>query len=82
MKGTIKFKDAERIRLAKIGKQMGLKALKDVACIVKPETILAWYKKLIVKKFDGSEFRKYPGKPKTDAELENLVIQFALENPS
>jgi len=82
LKGIVKFKDAERIKLAKIGKRMGLKALKDVACIVKPETLLGWYRKLIAKKFDGSEFRKYPGKPKINAELENLVIQFAEENPS
>ena len=26
----------ERIRLAKIGKRIGLKALKEIACIVKP----------------------------------------------
>ena len=48
---TIKFKDTEWIRLAKISKRMGLKALKDVACIVKPETLLGWY-------------RKYPGNQK------------------
>jgi putative transposase len=40
LKGTIKFKDAERIRLVKIAKRMGLKALKEISCIVKPETIL------------------------------------------
>ena len=39
LKGRINFKDTERIRLAKIGKRIGLKALKDIACIVKPETL-------------------------------------------
>jgi len=33
----------ERIQLAKIDKRMGLKALKEVSCIVKPETILKWF---------------------------------------
>ena len=80
LKRRIVFKDTERKRLAKIGKQMGLKALRDVACIVKPETILGWYRKLIAKKFDGSEFRKYPGRPKIDAEIENLVVKLAEEN--
>ncbi len=28
----------ERIRLAKIGKRIGLKALKEISCIVSPET--------------------------------------------
>ncbi len=49
LKGRIGFKDTERIKLAEIGKRMGLKALKGVACIVKPETILGWYRKLIAR---------------------------------
>ena len=81
-KGAVKFKDAERIRLAKIGKQMGLKALKDVACIVKPETIMGWHRILVAKKYDGSGFRKYPGRPQINTEIEKLVIQFAEENPN
>jgi len=32
-------------------------ALDDVANIVKPETILGWYRKLVAKKFDGSKAR-------------------------
>ncbi len=82
LKGRIVFKDTDRIRLAKIGNRLGLKALKDIACIVKPETILGWYRKLISKKFDGSMIRKYPGRPKINIEIENLAIQFAEENPS
>ncbi len=46
------------------------------------EEILIRNEYLIAKKFDGSEFRKYPGKPKINVELENLVLQFAEENPS
>jgi len=78
----LRFNNSERIRLAKIGKQIGLKALKEIACIVKPETILEWFRRLIAKKFDGSEFRKKVGRPKTDHVLEYLIIQFAEENPS
>ncbi|MBU2643427.1 hypothetical protein KKI24_01885 [bacterium] len=47
IKGRIVFKDTERIRLAKMGKQMGLKALRGAACIVKPETILVVCIKLL-----------------------------------
>ena len=32
-------------------------ALADVANVVKPETILGWYRKLVVQKFDGSKSR-------------------------
>ncbi len=46
----LRFNDHERIRLAKIGKQIGLKALKKIACIVKPGTILEWFRRLIAKK--------------------------------
>ncbi len=41
--GRIPMTDDERIRLAKLGKRLGAKALKDIANIVIPETILAWY---------------------------------------
>lgn len=39
----------QKIRLAKIGKRIGLKALKEIACIVKPETILEWFRKLVAR---------------------------------
>lgn len=78
----LRFNDHERIRLAKIGKHIGLKALKEIACIVKPETILEWFRRLVAKKFDGSKNRKKVGRPRIDHELESLIIQFAEENPS
>ena len=76
----IRFNDYERIRLAKIGKRLGLKALKDVATIVKPETIMAWFRKLVAKKFDGTPFRKTHGRPRIDHEIEALVVKIAEEN--
>lgn len=78
----LRFNDHERIRLAKIGKQIGLKALKEIACIVKAETILEWFRKLVAKKFDGSKYRKTVGRLKIDRKLEALIIRFAEENPS
>jgi putative transposase len=73
----VQFKDSERIQLAKIGKRMGLKALKEISCIVKPETILKWFRKLVAKKFDGSSYRKKFGRPPISLELEHLIVQFA-----
>ena len=58
LQGRIKLSNTERIRLAKIGKKLGLKALRDAAMIVKPETILAWYRKLISSKMDNSKIEK------------------------
>lgn len=76
----IQFNDSERIQLATIGKKIGVKALKEIGCIVKPETILKWFRQLIAKKFDGSKNRKYPGRPKVDAEIEKKVVTMAKEN--
>src|SRR5215469_11720061 len=76
----LRLSDPERRTLAEIGKQLGRKALEKVACVAKPNTILAWYQRLIARKFDGSRSRSYPGRPRTSAEVEELVVRFAREN--
>jgi hypothetical protein len=68
--------------LAEIGKRVGRKALAQVACIAKPDTILGWYRRLVAAKFDGSKDRTYPGRPRISAEIEALIVRFARENPS
>jgi putative transposase len=78
----VRLSDGERKTLAEIGKQLGRHALAEVATIVKPETILAWHRTLVAKKFDGSPQRKAPGRPPIDAELETLVVRLAQENRS
>ena len=61
-------------------KRLGRKALEEVAQIVRPETILAWHRRLIAKKFDGSKNRS-PGKGgSTSDPIEELVLQLAREN--
>ena len=46
----ISFSNCERIRLAKLGKSIEIKFLRDIAMIVKPETILTWYRNLVASK--------------------------------
>jgi putative transposase len=41
---------------------------------------LAWYRKLIAKKFDGSKHRCYPGRPSIEPKLEELIVKMAREN--
>jgi tetratricopeptide (TPR) repeat protein len=43
--------------------------------------LLAWYRKLIANKFDGSNVRKSWGRPRVDEETERLVVRMAKENP-
>ncbi|HEV2202404.1 MAG TPA: hypothetical protein VGR73_21510, partial [Bryobacteraceae bacterium] len=47
----------ERVTLAEIGKRLGRRALREVACVARPDTILAWYRRLAAEKFDGSQHR-------------------------
>ena len=82
IKGRIQLGDGERKTLAEIGKQLGKSALEDVASLVKPDTILAWHRKLIAQKFDGSTQRPAPGRPAIDPEVEALVVCMAQENRS
>src|SRR5438105_2332469 len=53
--------DAQRSTLAEIGKRLGRQALQQMARVANPDTILAWYRKLIAQKFDGSKYRRIRG---------------------
>src|SRR6185369_7109401 len=64
----LRLSDPERSTLAEIGKRLGRKALAQVACVAKPDTILAWYRRLVAQKFDGSKQRSYPGRPPVQSE--------------
>lgn len=75
----MRFTDDQRRRLAARAKELGRRLLAEVATIVTPETLLAWHRKLIAKKDDGSANR-IPGRPRTMAEVETLMIQMAEEN--
>jgi HTH-like domain len=77
----IRFSDDQRRRLAAKAKKLGRKVLAQVATIVTPETLLAWHRKLIAKKYDGSAHR-IPGRPRTAAEIAALVTRMAEENRS
>src|ERR1700682_3605889 len=77
---TLRLSNAERATLAEIWKRLGRKALREVACVAKPDTILAWYRRLVAKKFAGSKHRQYPGRPRISSEVEALVVRMAREN--
>src|SRR3954468_8660726 len=76
----VRLTDPQRATLAAIGKRLGRQALAHVASVGKPETILAWYRKLIAQKFDGSKHRAYPGRPTVSREITELIVRMAREN--
>ena len=65
----LRLTDPQRSTLAEIGKRLGRKALAEVAVVAKPETILAWYRRLIARKFDGSKYRNAVGRPPVSREM-------------
>src|ERR1700682_934268 len=79
LSARLRLSNPERITLAEIGKRLGRKALRDVACVAKPDTILAWYRRLVAQKFDGSKDGQYPDRPPVSSEVETLVVRMARE---
>ena len=79
LKGRLKFSDAERAKLGEIGRRLGRKALGEVATAALPDTILAWYRRLVARKFDGSRARRTLGRPRIDREVEQLIVRMAEE---
>jgi|SRR5439155_16649062 len=53
IKGRLLLSDAEKATLAEIAHRLGRRALEELAAVAKPDTLLAWYRKLITNKFDG-----------------------------
>ena len=80
LKGRLKLSDAERATLGEIGHRLGRKVLGEVANVARPDTILAWYRKLVARKFDGSKARRGPGRPRVGRGLERLIVRMAEEN--
>src|SRR6266498_5049581 len=70
----LRLNDNQRRRLAAKGKQLGRRALAEIATIVTPETLMAWHRKLIAQKYDGSE-KRGPGRPRTAGEIAALVVR-------
>jgi putative transposase len=80
--GRVRLTDTERKTLAKLGQQLGRKALAEVATIAQPDTILAWHRTFADQKVDTSEPRTSVGRPRIDKEIEDLVVRMACENRS
>jgi hypothetical protein len=69
----------QRRRLAVKAKKLGWCVLHEWTTIVTPETLLAWRRKLIAKKYDGSK-RRGPGCLRTQDDIQQCVVRMATEN--
>ena len=79
-KGRLRLTDEQRRSLTEAALAMGRALMKEVVSIVKPETILAWQRRLERQKWDYSARRTPPGRPRTPSEIEALVCRLAREN--
>jgi putative transposase len=77
----LRFTNDQRIRLAARAHTLGRHVLTELRSIVTPDTLLAWHRTLIARKYDGRQ-RRGPGRPPVVAELRECVVRMATENPS
>ena len=71
----LKLTDDERRRLAVKGKALGRKVLGAVACIVTPDTILAWHRRLVAMMWTFP--RKKVGRPTVTKDVHELIVEMA-----
>jgi transposase InsO family protein len=75
----LRFTDHQRVRLAAKAKNLRRRVLQEIGAIVSPDTLLAWHRHLIARKYDG-QHRRGPGRPRVMAEIRQLVVRMATEN--
>jgi hypothetical protein len=76
----IPFTDEQRKRLAIAGKALTPEERETCCELVRPKTILDWFRKLATQKYDGSAQRRKPGRPRKPGDIRELVIRLAREN--
>jgi len=72
----LRFTNDPRIRLAAKAKLLPRRMLRELSTIVSPDTLLAWHRHLIARKYDG-HYQRGPG---VTAEIRQLVVRMATEN--
>jgi transposase InsO family protein len=75
----LRFTNDQRRRLAAKARILGRHALREISTIVTPDTLLAWHRTLIARKYDGTP-RRGPGRPRIMAQIRELIVRMATEN--
>jgi hypothetical protein len=76
----IPFTDDQRHRLAIEGKVLTPDECESCCQLVRPSTILDWFRKLTAQSYDGSAHRRKPGRPRKAADIRELVTRLATRN--
>ena len=76
----VRLTDDDRRRLARRAYRVGRRALRGIATIVTPDTLLRWHRQLVARKWTYSRQRTSRGGLLT--EIRHLVVRMAEENPT
>jgi putative transposase len=74
----ISFTVEQRRRLAVAGKALSPEERNKCCQVVKPGTILGWFRQMAARKYDSSKMKV--GRPRKDLDIRKLVIEMALAN--
>ena len=77
-KERIPFTPDQRRRLALAGRELSPEERRQCCQIVKPATILAWFRQLAAREYDSS--RRKTGRPRKARDIRKLVVEMALAN--
>ncbi len=77
-KGRISFTADQRRRLALLGIKLSPEERRKCCQIIKPGTILTWFRRLAARKYDSSGCKT--GRPRKAQDIRKLVVKMALEN--
>ena len=75
----LRLTDDERRRLAVRAYRVGRAALREIATIATPDTLLRWHRRLIARKWTYARKSRRPG---VLIEIRTLVVRMATENPT
>jgi transposase InsO family protein len=75
----LRLTDDDRRRLAARAYRVGRAALREIAMIATPDTLLRWHRQLIARKWT---YARKPGRRSVLLEIRRLVVRMATENPT
>jgi putative transposase len=77
--GRIRYQPADRLWFAALSKLIPRRRWDEVFAVT-PAALLAWHRRLVIRKWDCTS-RRRPGRPATAAAIRKLVIRIATDNP-
>ena len=74
-KSRIDFNESQRKRLAVKGKDLTPRERDECCELVRPRTILDWFRRIYSEKYDSSKSRRRPGRPRKPEETRKSAVE-------